>query len=80
MFNGSVGMSVTFQKFHFATILSFQATHDLRSHTNTVCHSLFGNVSHTETYVGILNIYHFNTSDQRKLQVYISHISLWSGI
>jgi len=24
--------------------------------------------------------YHFNTSDQRKLQVYISHINLWSGI
>jgi len=25
-------------------------------------------------------IYHFNTSDQRNLLVYISHINLWSGI
>ena len=26
------------------------------------------------------SIHHFNTLDQRKLQVYISHINLWSGI
>ena len=26
------------------------------------------------------NIYHFNTSDQRKQPVYILHITLWSGI
>jgi len=63
MHNGSLAMSVTFQKFHYLSYsratgnnFTISGSPRLRSHKITMRYSLFGNVSCTKTYPSILNI------------------------